>query len=122
MYSVKARRTIEALARVYAADLGDDEVRAVVAHSEQFFAALPLRFRLVVRLVLALFRWSGRLVAPRRRSFLAKSPAEQALVYDRWFARGGYLTVLLGQVLHLTFVGSVYALPRIQAKIGYELS
>jgi hypothetical protein len=122
MYSVKARRTIEALARVYAADLSDDEVRAVVAHSERFFAALPLRFRLVVRLVLALFRGSSRLVAPRRRSFLAKSAAEQTLVYDRWFARGGYLAIVLGQILHLTFVGSVYALPGVQAAIGYELT
>ena len=123
VYGKKARRTVAALARIYGADryvLDDDELGRVVAHSEAFYAALPARFRLVALIVLALFRWSSRLVAPRRRAFLDKSLAEQTRVYERWFAGDGYVALLLGQILHLTFAGSVYSLPRIQAAIGYR--
>ena len=122
-YGTHTRRTIEALARLYGADrfaLTDEEVRQLVAHSQAYYRTLPLRFRFAVALTLALFRLTSWMVSPRLRAFTAKSPSEQAAVYERWCSGPSYVTNLLVQVLHLSFLGSLYSLPRVQAAIGYQ--
>jgi hypothetical protein len=121
-YTNKNQHTIQALARVYAADrftLSDDDLRRLVTHSETFFRALPLRFRLAVVLTLAVFRLSSYLTAPRR-PFLAKSVPEQSQVYERWFDSDAYFRVLMGQILSISFLGSFYSLPSVLAAIGYH--
>ena len=94
-----------------------DEGR-LTAHADAFRARLPLRMRIALRLVLAVFAaWA--FLAGGLRAF-AKQPLErQARLYERFTGGRGYLRALLTQLLHLAFLGSLYAQPEVQRAIGY---
>jgi hypothetical protein len=122
-YGTRTRRTVRILTLAYCVgrfDLEAADLDAVVAHSEAFFVRLPLRIRAVVLLVLRLFEMTSFFVAPGGRPLGDKTVLEQRRVYESWFAERGYMRSVLGQILHLTFVGSVYSLPKIQSAIRYE--
>jgi hypothetical protein len=122
-YGNGTRQTLRILARAYCEGrfpITGAEIEEVVRHSEQFFRRLPLRMRIVVWVVLRLFELASFFVEPAGRSLGDKSVAEQRRAYERWFEGGGYVRAVLGQVLHMTFLGSVYSLPSVHAAIGYE--
>ena len=118
-YSETDRQTMKALARAYCdgwIELSDEDTAALIEHSQAYFAQIPLRFRLVVRAVLWVFRVSSFAISPSG-GFLDKSVEAQARVYDRFCGGSSYVSALLTQVLHLTFVGSLFSLPRVLAAI-----
>ena len=118
----RSKRTVRILAVAYAHGhyaLDEGDLDAVTTHVDAFFVGLPLQMRAVVLIVLRLIELRSLFVSPVLRSLSEKTVEEQRRVYDRWFARKGYVTALLGQMLHLTFVGSLYSLPKLQKSIGY---
>ena len=122
-HSPGARRNIAALLREYLGDrlsLEESELLQVVDHADRFFAGLPLRFRLIIGLILQAFAFSALFVPPLGRSFGRKPLAAQKRVYLLWVGGRSYLAYLLRQMLHAAFLGSLYTHPRVLASIGYQ--
>ena len=120
-YSRRQRQTIRVLARQYCAgrfELTEPEQRELVEHSQAFFVLLPLRMRLVVLSVLVLLRASAWFVSPVLHSLPTKPVSGQQRVYALWCGGSSYLSYLLRQMVHLTFIGSLYSLPRLHAAMG----
>lgn len=116
------RRTVAILARQYSDGrfaLDESEIDSVVDHSERFFVLLPVRMRLVVALILRVFSMLGRLMRPFGRSLAGMSADQQKRVYNAWCSGRGYFAYLRRQMIHMTFVGSLYSHSSVQKAIGY---
>ena len=106
---------VTSLARAYVAcapglpSVDDGLAARISAHGSDFRKRLPLRMRVALGAVLGLFATWTFLHGFRRYS--GRPVDAQARLYERFVSGRGYVRSLLAQLLHLAFLGSLYAQP-----------